>query len=106
CAGDNRRFRDTRMLDKRALKLERAEPIVGALEDVVCAPDVGEIAVCIAVRYIAGAVITSCEALFGALGIIEIAGRQARGPRLALDRDLPVIGLIAVRIQQDNLVPW
>ena len=53
---DDRRLGHRRMLDQRAFQLERADPVVGGFEHVVGAADIGEIAVGIAHRDIAGAV--------------------------------------------------
>ena len=52
----DRRFGHRRVLDQRAFQLERADPVVGGFEHVVGAADIGEIAVGVAHRHIAGAV--------------------------------------------------
>src|SRR5215469_18078434 len=45
----NRRFGDAMEFDQNALQLEGAEPIIGALEHVVCAPNIGEVTIGVAV---------------------------------------------------------
>src|SRR5271165_3534617 len=90
--GHNRSFRHAGMLDQSALQLERAEAVIGTLEDVVSAADVGKVPISIAVRHIAGAVVSSGKTLCGALFVIHVTDHQAGGPGIDRDRDLAVIG--------------
>ena len=51
------------VLDQRALQLERADAVVGGLEHVVGATDVGDVAVGVARRHVAGVVVAVAHRL-------------------------------------------
>jgi hypothetical protein len=103
--GHNRSFGDALILDQRALQFERTQAIIGTLEDVVGAADIGEVTIGIAVRHVAGSVVTSGKRLRGALIVVHIANHQADGLGIGDDRDLAVIGLLALGIEQNHAVP-
>ena len=52
---DHARLGDRRVLEQRALDLERPDQVAGRLDDVVAAPDEPEVAVVVAAREVAGA---------------------------------------------------
>jgi hypothetical protein len=74
--GTHRRLGDSLVLDQHTLEFERRNPEVRALEDIVGAPDVGDVALVVAGGDVARVVITAggggCAALIG----IVIAGHQ------------------------------
>ena len=79
-ARHDRRLGHRLVLDEHALELERADPVVGRLEDVVGAPDVGDVAVGVALGDVAGVVVAVAHHVGGALRIVEVADHQAERP--------------------------
>jgi hypothetical protein len=71
------------MLDQRALDLERADQVAGALDQVVCPAHEPVVAVAIAHRQIAGQIPSSGEALRIARGFAQIVPHHRRpaGPQ-------------------------
>ena len=87
--GDDGRLRDRLVLQQRALQLEGRDLVVGRLEDVVGAADVGDVAVRVARADVAGAVVAAGHRLRRALRVAVVAGHQAdRGRRRQVEGDL------------------
>ena len=70
----HRRLGHRLVLDQHALQLERRDPVVGGLEHVVGAPDVGDVAVGVARADVAGVVVAAGHRL-------GVALRRRRGSR-------------------------
>jgi SpoU rRNA methylase family enzyme len=64
------------VLDQHTLELERRDPIIRGLEDIVGAPDVGDVALVVAGGDVARVVITAGGGGCAALSGIVIAGHQ------------------------------
>jgi hypothetical protein len=92
------------VLDQHALQLERADPVLRRLEDVVGAADVGEVAVGIANGDVAGAVVAVGRRIRGLLPVVLVAQHQPRGARIDGERDLPLGRFVAVGVEQGDAV--
>ena len=55
----HRRLGDSLVLDQHALELERRDPVIRGLEDIVGAPDVGDVAIVVAGGDVARVVVTA-----------------------------------------------
>src|SRR6266536_2359067 len=99
-ARDDRRLRDGLVLDERALQLERADAVVGALEDVVPAPDVGDVPLVVPRGDVAGPVVAAARRVLRQRRVVEIAGHEPHGARLERERDLALGGLLAARVEE------
>ena len=92
------------VLDQHALQFERADAVIGALEDVIGAADVPEVSVSI----------TGCDVAGPVIGAFECRARARRVPQIALhetkralsqsQRDLAVVRLFPVGIQECQFV--
>ena len=82
------------MLDQHALELEGADLVVGRLEDVVGAADVGEVAVLVAGRDVTGVEVSTGGCLGVSLGIGDVSGHQVRRVLRQVDADLALVGLL------------
>ncbi len=94
------------MLQQGALQLERADLVVGGLEDVVGAPDVGEVPVGVAGGDVAGPVQPVRHGLGGARRVVPVAGHHPGRPYTQVHAQLTLVGglLAGDRVQQDDLV--
>jgi hypothetical protein len=68
------------VLDQDRLELERGDPVVRGLEDVVGAADVGDVAVVVLAGHVAGVVVTAAHRFRVPLGVACVAGHQAERP--------------------------
>ena len=91
--GHDRRFDDGRVLDEHALEFERADLVVGCLEHVVGAADVGQVPVGIPRRDVAGVEVAALRGLGVALGVADVPGHQVGGLLREVDADLAFVGL-------------
>ena len=92
---DDGRLDDRGVLDEDALELERADLVVGGLEDVVGATDVGEIAVLVARGDVTGVEVAARGCLGVALRIGEVSGHQVRRVLCQIHADLALVGLLS-----------
>src|SRR5487761_2065344 len=77
---DDRPLGDGRVLEQRALELERTDPVIGSLEHVVCAPDEGHVAVRVARRR------------GRRLRAVLVTAHQAQRMRGEVEADLALVG--------------
>ena len=101
--GDHRRLGHRLMLDQHALQLERADPVTARFEYVVGAPDIGQAAIRIPQRDVAGAIGATLRRS-QRTGIVEIALHERGRRRVERDGDLALLGLGPVRIEQPDRV--
>src|SRR4051812_40236744 len=93
------------MLHQRALQLEWADPVVGALEHVVRAADVGDVAVLVSPGDVAGVIPAAAERLGGTGLVVEVAGHEAEGPWVERQRDLAFVRLLPRIVEQSDAIP-
>ena len=73
----DRRLRHRRVLDQHALQLERGDPVVRGLEDVVRAPDVRDRALLGPAGHVTGVVVAVGQRVGDLAGPVPVAGHQA-----------------------------
>ena len=81
------------MLEERAFDLERADSIIAALEDIVAAADEVHVSVCIASRFVAGAVEPRRHRVIGAYGVVDVSLHEPERPRRQSERQLALVAL-------------
>ena len=91
------------MLDHHAFQLERADAVVRGFEDVVGAADIGEIAVGVAHRHVAGAVAVARQRLDVAV-VVLVALHQPERPGVEREADLALVPVLAVGIAEPDRV--
>ena len=97
--GDDRRFGHRGVLDQRAFELERADPVIRGFEQIVGPADIGQIAVGVAHRHVAGAVGRARQRQNRAL-VALITLHQAQGRRVERQTDFAFRLLGAIGIEQ------
>ena len=97
-------FRDCLVLDQDALELEGADPIVRRLEHVVGAADEGDVALGVASGDIARPVMAAGHYSRASLRIVLIAGHQAMRPLAEIDRDLPLVAVSALGVEESDAI--
>ena len=94
-ARHDRRLDDRRVLEQRALDLERADAVAGRDDDVVGAADEPEVAVLVAARAVAGQVPLAAPARRGLLGVLPVLEEERR--RMAAQREVADLARRAAR---------
>src|SRR5439155_10465328 len=86
------------VFDQHAFQLERADPVVAALEHVVGPADEVHVPVAVAPRLVAGAVVTAGRRLIGPGRVVEIPLHQPERPRRQAEPDFSLVRLAALRV--------
>ena len=73
----DRRFGHGRVLDDHAFEFERADAIVGGLEHVIGAANVGDVAVLVDAGNVAGTVVAVAHDFSGLFGVAGVADHEA-----------------------------
>src|SRR5512137_155329 len=104
-ARDHRRLGHRPVLDEGALQLEGADAVVGALEDVVGPADVGDVAVRVPHRDVAGVVVAVAHHELVQRRVVLVAGHEPGRAGREVEGDLPLVGQVPLPVEERDPVP-
>src|SRR5699024_7360077 len=89
--GHHSRLRNSLVFDQHAFQLERADPIVTGLEDVVRTPHIREVAIGIAPRHVTGVVEAARHHLGGPRVVVTVADHEPERTVVQVQTDLALV---------------